>query len=269
MKSSIYPKRIFMKGVIQAITCLSIMVLSTAVFSQQKLKEKIIAEGEIKKNPLDKKFRWGVNYSQQWSTIQGEQVDKSYFLKPSVGGGLRAEYYFNSFIGVGLGVAFQQRGAGIVNTDVTGGAYAHVWIFVDTPAGYRSGNPDSTHLERLRMSTIEFPLTLLLRTPKDVLQEGMRLSAAVGPTLIHTSRVNQTYQSVIDGFHPYNWVTDNYIRNDVGIQASLGFDIDSGGGGKSVFQVHLVYTQGLSNVYAKGQADGHSTTYGIRLAWLF
>ena len=167
------------------------------------------------------------------------------------------------------GVAFQQRGAGINHTDVTGGAFAHPWIFVDTPQGYRSGDPDSTHLDRLRFSTLEMPLTLLLRTPKDIFQEGMRLSAGVGPTLIHTSRVNQTFQSVIDGSHPYNWVTDNYIRNDLGYQVSLGADIDSGGGGKSIFQIHFVYTQGLSNVFAKGQADGRQTTFGVRFSWLF
>ena len=238
-----------------------------AVWSQQKLKEKIIDEGNSRL-PFAKKFRWGINYSQYWSTITGE-AQGSYFIKPSIGAGLRAEYYFNSFIGVGLGVAFQQRGAGINHTDVTGGAYAHPWIFVDTPQGYRSGDPDSTHLDRLRFSTLEMPLTLLLRTPKDIFQEGMRLSAGVGPTLIHTSRVNQTFQSVIDGSHPYNWVTDNYIRNDLGYQVSLGADIDSGGGGKSIFQIHFVYTQGLSNVFAKGQADGRQTTFGVRFSWLF
>lgn len=109
---------------------------------------------------------------------------------------------------------------------------------------------------------------MLIRTPKDFLQQGMRLSGAVGPTLIHTSRVNQTYQSVVDGFHPYNWVTDNYVRNQFGYQASIGLDIDSGGG-TSVFQIHLVYSETLSNVYAKGQADGRLTAFGFRFAWLF
>ena len=88
------------------------------------------------------------------------------------------------------------------------------------------GDPDSTHLERLRFNTLEFPLTILLRTPKDVFK-GMRISAAAGPTLIHVISVNQTFQSVVDGFHPYHWVTDNYIRNDIGYQISVGTDIDS------------------------------------------
>jgi len=245
---------------------LFLLLLSQEAISQQKLKEKILSEGVLR-SALEKKFHIGISYHQYWSTITG-QTQSTYFIKPSVGFNLRAEYYFNSFIGVGLGVGFQQRGAGINHQDITGGAFAHPWVFVNTPDGYRSGDPDSTHLDRLRFSTIEFPLTLLLRTPKDFIQQGMRLSGAVGPTLIHTSRVNQTFQSVIDGFHPYNWVTDNYVRNQFGLQASVGFDIDSGGG-TSVFQVHLVYTQTLTNVYAKGQADGRLATYGLRFAWLF
>ena len=255
-----------MKKTIQLISFFSLLLLSQKVLSQQKVKEQIIAAGTMQ-DALDKKFHWGISYQQYWSTITGE-TQSSYFIKPSIGFNLRAEYYFNSFIGVGMGVGFQQRGAGINQTDVTGGAFSHPWVFVNTPVGYRSGDPDSTHLDRLRFSTIEFPLTLLLRTPNDFLQQGMRLSGAIGPTLIHTSRVNQTYQSVIDGFHPYNWVTDNYVRNQFGYQASVGLDIDSGGG-TSVFQVHFVYTQSLTNVYAKGQADGRLATFGVRFAWLF
>ena len=256
-----------MTKILQLTSLLSLLLLSQGVFSQQKVKEQIIADGTLKV-AIDKKFHWGISYQQYWSTIIGEQVKSTYFIKPSIGFNFRAEYYFNEVIGVGMGVGFQQRGAGINNTDVTGGAFAKPWIFVDTPDGARSGNIDSTHLERLRFSTIEFPLTLLVRTPKDFLQQGMRLSGAIGPTLIHTSRVNQTYQSVVDGFHPYNWVTDNYVRNQFVYQASVGLDIDSGGG-TSVFQIHLVYTETLSNVYAKGQADGRLTAFGFRFAWLF
>ncbi len=251
----------------QKLACLTgvlcLLLLSPEVFSQQKLKEKILADGNDR-DPFAKKFRWGVSYQQYWSSIEGQQVEKSYFIKPSIGFNFRLEYYFNSFLGVGLGAGYQQRGAGIVNEDNTGGAFAHPWITVD---GVR-GNPDSTYLERLRFNTIEFPLTILLRTPKDVFK-GMRISAAAGPTLIHVVSVNQTFQSIIDGFHPYHWVTDNYIRNDLGYQISLGTDIDSGGAGKSMFQIHFVYTQGLGNVYAVGQGTGHQMTFGVRLGWMF
>jgi hypothetical protein len=255
-----------MKKLFYTIIAFSVIFVAVDVKAQQSVKEKIVSEGTLKK-ANDKKFHWGVSFQQYWSGITGE-TQSSYFIKPSIGGGLRAEYYFNSWLGLGIGAAFQQRGAGVNNTDVTGGAFAHPWVFVNTPEGYRSGDVDSTHLERLRFSTIEVPLTVLVRTPKDFLQDGMRLSGAVGPSWIHTSRVNQTYQSVIDGFHPYNWVTDNYTRNNLGLQASVGLDIDSGGG-SSQFQVHFVYTTTLSNMYANGLADGRLVTYGVRLAWMF
>ncbi|MFN8341083.1 MAG: outer membrane beta-barrel protein [Cyclobacteriaceae bacterium] len=233
----------------------------------QATREQILREGNLK-STFDKSFHWGGTFNQYWSTIQGPAVSDSYFAKPSIGGNIRAEYFFNSFLGVGLAAGFQQRGAGLLNKDVTGGAFSHPWVFVDTPTGYRSGDPDSTHLERLRMSTLEFPLLLLFRTPQDIFQQGMRLSGAVGPTFIHTMRVNQTYQSVIDGFHPYNWVTDHYQRNLWGWQAELGLDIDAGGG-SSLFKVHFVYTHTTGNVYAIGQGDGRSVTMGVRLGWMF
>jgi hypothetical protein len=249
------------------VTILFPMLLNTgAVTAQQSVKEKIEKEGTLT-TTNEKKFHWGVSLQQYFSGITGE-TQSSYFIKPSIGGGLRAEYYFNDWLGIGLGAAFQQRGAGVNQTDVTGGAYSHPWNFVNTPEGYRSGDLDSTHLDRLRFSTIEFPLTVLLRTSKDFLQHGMRLSGAVGPSWIHTSRVNQTYQSVIDGQHPYNWVTDNYVRNNLGLQASIGLDIDSGGG-TSLFQLHFVYTSTLSNMYANGLADGRLVTYGVRFAFMF
>ncbi|NOT74698.1 MAG: outer membrane beta-barrel protein [Cyclobacteriaceae bacterium] len=252
------------------ITCLAafafIVLLSHSGFSQQSLKEKIIRDGELE-DANDKKFHVGISFNQYFSSIYGE-TQATYFIKPSIGFNFRAEYYFNKWLGIGLGVGFQQRGAGINGTDVTGGAFSHPWVFVNTPEGYRSGDPDSTHLERLRFSTIEFPLTILIRTPKDFLQQGMRLSGAVGPTLIHMSRVNQTYQSIIDGFHPYNFVTENYERNQFGIQGSIGFDIDSGGGG-SLFQVHFVYTETFTNLYANGVANGTQWTAGVRLGYMF
>ncbi|MBY0432963.1 MAG: PorT family protein [Cyclobacteriaceae bacterium] len=237
------------------------------VLAQKVSKEQILAEGELKES-LDKKFHWGISLQNYLSSITGNQVERSYFYKPSIGFNFRAEYYFNSFLGIGVGAGYQQRGAGLKNSDVTGGAFAHPWVFVDTPEGYRSGDPDSTYLERLRFNTVEFPVTLLLRTPKDVLQKGMKLSGAVGPTFVHLFSANQMFQSIVDGFHPYNWVQDNYTANQFGLQASVGFDIDSGAG-SSMFQVHLVYTTTLSNIYAKGQGDGRNTTAGIRLAWLF
>jgi len=251
------------KNILRLNTVVLLMLAAHVALAQQSLREKIVKAGEST-SVFDKKFHMGASLNIYWATISGDKVSDTYFAKPSLGGSIRAEYYFTPFLGIGIGAGYQQRGAGIKNVDVSGGAFAHPWITNDLG---EVGNPDSTYLERLRFNSLEFPVTILLRTPKDVF-EGMRLSASVGPTLIHTMSVNLTMQSIIDGFHPYNWVTDNYIRNDIGWQASVGADIDSGGG-KSLCQVHFVYTSGTRNVYAQNQGDGRQVTYGVRLSWLF
>lgn len=247
---------------------LSLVLLSTlSVHAQQSTREKIVKEGdEALTGAFEDKFRWGVSLNMYWSTIAGEMVEDSYFLKPSLGGTVRAEYYFLDWLGVGIGAGYQQRGAGIYNIDNTGGAFSHPWITNDYG---QVGNLDSTTLERIRFNTLEFPVTILLRSPKGKgMWKGARISGAVGPTLIHNMSTNRTMQSIIDGFHPYNWVTDNYIRNELGLQASVGAEIDSGGG-KNILQVHFVYTRGSRNIYANNQGIGYHETYGVRLAWLF
>lgn len=243
------------------------LVSSWSVLAQESLRNKIKTEGdEALTGAFEDKFRWGVSLNMYWTTISGEMVEDSYFLKPSLGGTVRAEYYFLDWLGVGIGAGYQQRGAGIYNVDNTGGAFSHPWITNDFG---QIGNLDSTTLERLRFNTLEFPVTILLRSPKGKgMWKGARLSGAVGPTFIHNMSTNLTMQSIIDGFHPYNWVTDNYNRNEIGLQLEAGVDIDSGGG-KNVFQLHFVYTKGSKNVYANGQGIGHHESYGVRLAWLF
>ena len=118
-------------------------------------KEEIIAQGE-QKNVFEKKVRLGLSWNQYWGTIKGSNLPKEYFAKPCVGASLRAEYYPLSFVGIGVGVGVQQRGAGIINEDKTGGTFSHPWF------GAQDNTEDSTYRERLRMNTIEVPITLLL-----------------------------------------------------------------------------------------------------------
>lgn len=212
----------------------------------------------------DKKFRWGGNYNMYWSTIVGDNLAKEYFTKPSIGFDFRVEYYFTKVIGVGLGVGYQQRGAGIINPDKSGGAFAHPWV-----AGVNGvqGDLDSTYLEKLRFNTIEVPLTLLLRSPKDLIK-GMRPSGSIGAVYMYNVESNDVFQAVIDGTHLDTPVTADYFRHDVGFQASAGFDVDVGGTG-TVFQIHFLYSTGLKNVYAQGQGDGRQIAYGVRLSFLF
>ena len=120
---------------------------------------------KVKPKGFEKKFIWGIAYQQCWSTIQGSSLPEDYFTKPSLGFSVSAEYYPLSFIGIGAGAGYQQRGAGITHHNtlpVTG------------------TNPDSTHRERLRFNTLEFPISISLRTPKDVMK-GLRLA---GPSLL-------------------------------------------------------------------------------------
>lgn len=219
--------------------------------------EKILAEGE-QRDVLAKKFRWGVSHNIYWTSIKGDNLPDKYIFKPSLGFNLRAEYYFNSFLGVGAGLGYQQRGAAVVNPDYSGGAFSHPWV-------YPLGDPDSTYREKLRFNTVEVPVTILLRTPKDVIK-GVRLSAAAGVILIHMSRVNNPFLDVEGGLHSVNFVTPDYLQNDLGYQFSAGAEINAG---STVLQVHWVVSRGGKNIYAAGQGDGRQVATGLRVSWLF
>lgn len=216
------------------------------------------------KAPFEKPFRLGGSFNLYWTTFKGGNLPADYFAKPSLGMNLRAEYYFTSFLGVGAGFGYQQRGTGIKNTDNSGGAFSHPWI-VNTHGV--QGDVDSTYLEKLRFNTLEFPLTIILRTPRDVVK-GVRLSGAAGIIYLYNIEANDVYQSIIDGFHKNTPVTADYVRHNWGYQVSVGADIDVGGTG-TIFQLHLVYNEGLRNVFASGQGNGTQAAYGLRFAFLF
>lgn len=236
-------------------TALVLFFSSLSGFSQTK--EEIMAQTE-EKDVFQKKLRFGLSWNQYWGTIKGSNLPKDYFGKPCVGASLRAEFYPLSFIGVGVGFGVQQRGAGIINQDNYGGSFTHPW-----EPNY---DPDSTYRERLRMNTIEVPVTLLLRTPKDVIK-GVRLSGAAGIVWIKNDYVKDFWHKPEDGFHTIINVDDDYIKQDLGYQLSLGADINCAS--QSVFQVHFVYTKGTKNIYKTGSGDGRVETYGFRLAWLY
>lgn len=224
-------------------------------------KEEILNEGKIG-NVFYDKFRWGFSYNFLWGTIVGDDLPDNYFVKPNVGFNVRAEYYPVSFLGLGAGFGYQQRGAGIYNVDVTGGGFSHPWV--DPVFGDR-GDPDSTHLERLRFKTWELPVTILLRTPKDVFKD-IRLSGAVGIVWIHTTLVNDVFMDIVGGMHDNEYITNQYQKNMLGYQVSFGADINAGD--SNVFQVHLVYNKTMKNIYAAGQGDGRLVNLGVRVAWL-
>jgi hypothetical protein len=151
---------------------LVIIFLAATLATRAQTKEEIMAEAEDP-NVFDKKLRLGISWNQYWGIIKGTSLPKEYFAKPCVGASLRTEYYPLSFVGIGVGFGVQQRGAGIINEDKTGGTFTRPWL------GLQDNTEDSTYRQRLRMNTIEIPVTLLLRTPKDVIS-GVRISGAAG-----------------------------------------------------------------------------------------
>lgn len=244
-----------MKLVFYVLAFLFLTLLQPSAVAQDK--EKIMAEGDAK-NMFAKNFRWGISWNQYWSTIKGTNLPETYFAKPSVGFNLRAEYYLLPFVGIGAGVGVQQRGAGVINQDNYGGSFTHPW-----EPNY---DPDSTYRERLRMNTIEVPIALLVRTPKDVVK-GVRLSAALGVVFIKNDYVRTFFNKPEDGFHTVTEVSDGYITSDFAYQMSLGADIDAAQ--SCIFQVHFLYSKGTKNIYKAAPGNGQTELYGVRVAWLF
>ena len=208
---------------------------------------------------FDKKFRWGVSWNQYWGNIMGDRLSEDYFGKPCIGTNARLEYYPLSFVGVGVGFGIQQRGAGIINPDNSGGSFTHPW---EQP----QFDGDSTFRQRLRFNTLELPVSVHLRTPKDVIK-GVRPSLSAGVSYVKIFRVNDFFLSVEDGYHQDMVVTSDYAARDLAYQLTLGADIDAGGTG--IVQMHFVYTSGTSNLYARNQGDGRLITYGFRVSFLY
>lgn len=247
-------------------TCLVLILAASLIARAQAPEQKqmtpgerILAEGNFT-DPHEKKIRLGISWNQYWGIIKGSNLPKEYFGKPCIGFNVRAEYYPISFLGIGVGFGVQQRGSGIINEDKEGGTFTHPWF------GVQGSTEDSTYRERLRFNTIEIPVTVLLRTPKDVIK-GVRLSAAGGFVWYKNDYVHDFWHKPEDGFHTIIDVSDDYISSDLGYQLSVGADISAGGTG--VFQFHLVYTKGTKNIYKSVPGDGRLETYGFRAAWLF
>lgn len=236
---------------------LMLLIAGAGLVSAQTVERTNKSVGTI--SPFDKKFRWGISGNQYWGTIRGKDLTDEYFAKPCLGFNIRAEYFPVSFIGISIGGGIQQRGAGIITPDYSGGSFTHPW---ESPIG----DADSTYRRRLRFLTYEIPVSILLRSPKDLIK-GVRPSVSAGFSMARVRWVNDVFQSPEDGFHTTQVVSEDYLRRDLAVQLTAGVDIDAGGGG--VLQVHLVYACGTRNVYASGQGDGRLNTYGFRLSWLY
>src|SRR5437868_5499416 len=104
------PNNRYMKF-IKSFFIITSMILSLQSYGQGKLNFNNEKEpDELIPKPFAKKFHWGISTNTYFTTFVGDNLARTYFSKPSLGFNLRAEYFFNSFIGAGVGAGFQQRG---------------------------------------------------------------------------------------------------------------------------------------------------------------
>lgn len=239
-----------MKSLIKFVLLIMLATFSLSANAQQKLNFNNEKEpDELIPQPFEKKFHWGISSNTYFTTIVGNNLPQTYFAKPSLGFDMRAEYFFKPSIGLGVGIGFQQRGAGIINPDKV----------------KELGNPDSTYRERLRFNHLQFPISLMLRTKKDIIK-GIRLSGSFSLVPVINFESNDVFNSVADGYHMITPVSDQYRKNDLLYQFSIGPDINAG---NTIFRVHFVYARGTSNVYAINARTGYNEGMGVQISWLF
>lgn len=225
-------------------------LLATATVSAQQLHFNTEPEpDDLIPKPFEKKFHWGISANTYFTTIVGDNLPKAYFSKPSLGVDFRVEYFLKSYLGLGLGIGFQQRGAGILNPDKV----------------KELGNPDSTYRERLRFNHLQIPINVILRTPKDIIK-GVRLSGSFGILPVVNFESNDVFNSVEDGNHVVTAVTDQYQKSDLLYQFTFGPDINAG---NTIFRIHFVYSRGNQNVYTNSLGSGYNQSMGIQISWLF
>lgn len=238
-----------MKNLIKAVILFTVLCGVEITQAQEKVNYNHEQEpDELIPQPFTKKFHWGIGLQTYFTSFTGNNLAANYFTKPSLGIQVQAEYFPVSYLGIGVGIAFQQRGAGVTNSD-------KVKLL---------GDPDSTYIERIRFNTVEFPVSIILRS-NDVVR-GMRLSASISAIPMLNFESNDVVHSVSDGNHKVTNVDTYYQKNDLLFQISAGPDINTGSG---IFRVHLVYFQGTKNIYESINANGYNVGGGIKLTWLF
>lgn len=192
---------------------------ATLAFGQEKAAEKA--------EPKPDKFRWGFTFLNVWSDVKGTTPES--FSKPSLGGNVKAEFYPFDFLGFTAGVGYQQRGYGVILPD-TGFVAPSI----------------NTYRNRIRMNSVEFPIGLILKTPKPLAGGSTWLMASVGVSPLVMFEANDVYLSVEDGFHIVKDVTSSFNRSDVPIFVSIGPEIDTSAG---FLQIQLIGSFGTSEVY--------------------
>lgn len=182
---------------------------------------------EQKAGQKEDKLRFGFTFFNVWSTVKGNTPE--IFTKPSLGGNLKMEYYPLDFLGITAGVGYQQRGFGLTLPD-TG--------FVAPSL--------NTYRNRIRTNNIEFPIGIILKTPKPIAGGSTWLMATVGVSPLYMFEANDVYLSVEDGFHIVKDVTSSFNQSDIPIFVSIGPEIDTSAG---FLQVQFIGSFGTSEVF--------------------
>lgn len=213
--------------------------------TKYELPKKPVLDTMPEANILDKKQYFGFEYNNSWTSLSfGNQVEP-FFFKPSLGGHLVYNRFITQTIGFGIGLGYQQRGAGIFFND---------------------DNGDSTTRFRLRFNTIELPLNLLWRSKKG---ENSKWSGSVGIISNYNFEANRVYVDTGGGQHVRDNQSDNFYRFDALLSASFGVDIAMAS--YTVLRVQAYGNVGFLNTYRNSlsQFSGHNTLFGVKLGFLF
>lgn len=209
-------------------------------------------DSTLKKSKWDKKFFFGATFNNSWATIKGSDMPNEYFWKPSVGASLKTEYYFHKNVAILVGLQYQQKGSGIITEDKI----------------KELGNPDSTYRARIKLHALEVPISIVLRS-NDIIKNA-RLHAGLGISPMINFESRYVLYSAEDGFHFMENQDNRYYKNDLGLNASAGIDINAGNA--CIFQIHFYGTWGTKNVYNTDffpNAEGRTRIIGLKLGWMF
>ncbi len=204
-------------------------------------------------NKLDKKFLWGVDYTLGWSTLA--QLDSfQAFVKPSVGAGVRFNYFPMNWLGFSAGMGHMMRGAGIYTEDL------HQAL----------GERDSTHRCRWRTNNINIPLSLVLRSPFKFANNSARLSLFAGVTPTKVYMAHRVFLSVEDGFHE-KYSIGNYYRGwDLTLHG--GFGVDMNAGNTCLFRLQFYAEMGFKPMYYNSSLNttsGKNRHLGLEIHFMF
>lgn len=225
-----------------------LIVVSTSSIAQFKAPTSMVSKTRI----FERKFLWGVAFNSSWTSYH-DLLKDSAFYRPSLGGGLRAEYYLKPYLGIMLGVGIQQRGTGIYTPDFDKSI----------------GNPDSTGRLRYRMTTFDFPIQMMYRYPKELLP-NTRLSIGLGVNFNVIHNYLRVWKSVDDGFHQITDFSKNNQTFDIPLRANIGLDAEVGHG--SLFKLQLFGEISNKKLYTNpttGVQSNQQVLIGVDLSVLF